>query len=72
MRILGLIFVATGIIIVLVARSVTRQVPRDYDYDSDDGFLELLNSMSRLLKMAAYIIMAVGIGIIIYSFVNGG
>lgn len=61
MNILGLILIGTGIIILFVAKLVLRQVPRDYDYDSDDGFLDLLKMTSDILNVIGYIGILIGI-----------
>lgn len=61
MGILGLILIGTGVIILFVAIFTRRQVPKDYDYDSDDGFIDLLNMMSSIIRIAGILLIVLGI-----------
>lgn len=61
MSILGLILIVTSIIIVVVAVSITRQVPKDYDYENDDGFLDLLKKFSDIFFLFAILLAIIGI-----------
>ncbi len=69
MAIIGLILIVIGIIILFVASLVKKQVPRNYDYDSDDGLLEALEEVSNILKIFAYISMIIGVILIIINYI---
>jgi hypothetical protein len=66
MEILALIFIATGLVLLLVAKNVTNYLPPNYMGDtsgqqSDDGFVELLQTMGRLVRGVAYVFFVIGV-----------
>jgi hypothetical protein len=66
MEILALIFIATGLVLLLVAKNVTNYLPPNYMGDasgqqSDDGFVELLQTMGRLVRGLAYVFFVIGV-----------
>ncbi len=69
MAIIGLILIVVGFIILFVATLVKKQVPRNYDYDSNDGLLEALEEISKILRIFAYISMILGIILIIFNYI---
>lgn len=69
MGIIGLILIVVGFIILFVAALVKKQVPRDYDYDSNDGLIDALEEVSKLLKIFAYISIILGIILIIFNYI---
>jgi hypothetical protein len=85
MEILALIFIATGLVLLLVAKNVTNYLPPNYmgeapgrnveanatgdssgqppdvSQQSDDGFVELLQTMGRLVRGVAYVFFVIGV-----------
>lgn len=62
MQIFGFIILITGIILILVARNVSGNLPPDYhNTEDDDGFLQLLQSMGKLVRGAGILFIIVGV-----------
>lgn len=61
MQILGIIISVVGVVLLIVGRNVDKYLPPDYQKEEDDGFLQLLQSMGRLLGGAGIVFLVIGI-----------
>lgn len=68
MQILGIIILVTGIVLILAARNVSCKLPPNYQDTEEDGFLQLLQSMGKLVGGAGGILMVIGIICIVIGF----
>lgn len=64
MDILGLILVATGAIMLFVAK-LTANKNAPYGENFDDDFVEILNMMARIIRYFAYFLIFAGVMIFI-------
>lgn len=60
MQILGVIVLLTGLVLILVARNLSRYLPPNYQETEDDGFLELMQSMAKLVGGAGAVLLVIG------------
>ncbi|MDE6760358.1 MAG: hypothetical protein K2J90_06675 [Lachnospiraceae bacterium] len=65
MQILGSIISVVGVVLLIVGRNVGKYLPPDYQKEEDDGFLQLLQSMGRLISGAGAVFLVIGIIIIL-------
>ena len=65
MQILGSIISVIGVVLLIVGRNVGKYLPPDYQKEEDDGFLQLLQSMGRLISGAGAVFLVIGIIIIL-------
>ncbi|MCM1157992.1 MAG: hypothetical protein NC300_04620 [Bacteroidales bacterium] len=49
MQILGIIMIIVGAALMIIGKNVVRSMPPGAEQDEDDGFLQLLQGMSRVL-----------------------
>jgi len=61
MQILGIIILVTGIVLIVAGRNVSGNLPPNYQNTEDDGFLQLLQSMGKLVGGAGGILIVIGI-----------
>lgn len=61
MQILGSIISVVGVVLLIVGRNVGKYLPPDYQKEEEDGFLQLLQSMGRLLGGAGVVFLVIGI-----------
>lgn len=61
MQILGIIVLLTGLVLILVGRNLPRNLPPNYQNTEDDGFLQLLESMGKLVGGAGIVLIVVGV-----------
>lgn len=61
MQILGSIIGVVGVVLLLVGRNVDKYLPPNYQREEDDGFLELLQSMGKLISGAGAAFLVIGI-----------
>lgn len=61
MQILGIIISVVGVVLLIVGTNVDKYLPPDYQKEEDDGFLQLLQSMGRLLGGAGIVFLVIGI-----------
>lgn len=61
MQILGSIISVVGVVLLIVGRNVDKYLPPDYQKEEDDGFLQLLQSMGRLISGAGAVFLVIGI-----------
>ncbi len=65
MQLLGIINLVTGLVLVLVGRNVSRGLPPSYQSENDDGFLQLLQSMGKLIGGAGVLFVIIGMVFIV-------
>lgn len=61
MSILGLIIVIVGIALIIVGRNVAGNVPPNYQDDDDGSFLQLLQTMGKLIGGAGMVFLVTGL-----------
>ncbi|MCI8508863.1 MAG: hypothetical protein HFJ06_09915 [Lachnospiraceae bacterium] len=61
MQILGSIISVVGVVLLIVGRNVGKYLPPDYQKEEEDGFLQLLQSMGRLISGAGVVFLVIGI-----------
>lgn len=61
MQILGIIILVTGIILFLVSKKISGNVPPNYQSGEDDDFLQLLQSMGKLVGGAGIFLVVIGV-----------
>lgn len=61
MDILGIIIIIVGIALILAGRLTSRSLPPNYDANEDQGFLELLQSVGKMLAIVGIVFILGGI-----------
>lgn len=61
MQILGIIILVTGIILLLVSKNISGNLPPNYQSAEDDGFLQLLQSMGKMVGGAGVFLVVIGV-----------
>ncbi len=70
MQILGIIILVTGIILFLVSKKISGNVPPNYQSGEDDDFLQLLQSMGKLVGGAGVFLVVIGVICILLGIVG--
>ena len=60
MQILGCILIIVGMVLIIVGRNLSKQLPPNYQENEEDGFLQLLQSMGNLVVGAGIILLIIG------------
>lgn len=66
MQILGIIILVTGIILMLVSKNISGKLPLNYQNGEDDDFLQLLQSMEKLIAGVGIFLMVIGVICILF------
>lgn len=61
MKVLGIIIMVVGAALILAGRNVAGNVPPDYQGEDDGSFLELLQSMGKMLSIAGGLFVLAGL-----------
>lgn len=61
MQILGIIILVVGIVLFIVGKNLTRYLPPNYQENDEDGFLQLLKSMGKLVCGGGIVFLAIGL-----------
>ncbi len=61
MQILGMIIIVVGIALIIVGKRVAGYLPPDFEEDSDDGFMQMLLSMGKIIMYAGIVFIVAGI-----------
>lgn len=67
MDILGIIIIVVGLALLIAGRNMDRHLPPDYRSDEDDGFLQLLRSMGRLMSGMGIAFLIIGLCCIVFK-----
>lgn len=69
MQILGIIVIVVGVALFVVGKNMHRQLPPNYE-EEDDGFLQLLLSVGKMVSGAGIVFVVIGLIFIILGVVG--
>lgn len=62
----------TGLALILVGRNIAGQMPPNVSQEADMDFLQLLQSMGKMIKIAGIVFEVVGVVMLVYGCFNIG